>query len=731
MAKSVASASIDPTMSTEAPALTTQGMIVGTPFYMSPEQMRGEALDGRADQFAWGVLAYELLTGRAPWSSDGDALHVVSQILSAEPPAPRSIRPEIPEGVDAVVTRALAKSREGRFASMGDLVDAIVNDAVVRQSIPDPFAPTQATAAVTEKRLTPTPDLRERAPPVRRTGARVATALVAAVAVLGGGAWVRQRAVSPPAGPAPSADAGPALGPARFPDFGSALSKNEEATIAYRGAMHAARDADTAGAQSELDRAVGLDPSFAAARLRRALVSLPLSPNDRDDLREATRFRASLGAHDRAILDAVAPLLEIPARRAATEERFARALDAAPDDADIALLLCRMRNANERYEEARAACERAKALDPESAAALREMAVVKMNLGDEAGARGDYEECLRVSPLATSCLQPLWDLEAIAGRCDEALATARRLVAISPTSATADDCLANSLLAAGEPIESVRLALAEKAAHTPPSMAELTKRKDAAYLAVATGDFATARAELRAWDDAIASSRNEADHYPATGTRIQLAAEEGRRDEAVALASSYLKRRPAWTLVPEQDYSFYFVGQLYALGALPRPDFVAKRSRWTAASAGDSVAWVTAYAIPATTPEDGREALAALGADASILEPTLRWPEFEAPVGKTYRLAGRSEEAVVHLRLASRACQLLSNPFEQMAGELPARGRARGPRAHEGSVRVVRRGHRSLGPHRDFGHGPERARADGRAPVCALISCRSWAGRCA
>ena len=111
--------------------LTEEGLVVGTPVYMAPEQMRGESLDGRADQFSWGVLGYELLAGRIPWTRDGGALGIVSQILSA---TPRSLRGEqgVPVHVAAVVMRALAKDRGARFASMEAVIDALADPARTR-----------------------------------------------------------------------------------------------------------------------------------------------------------------------------------------------------------------------------------------------------------------------------------------------------------------------------------------------------------------------------------------------------------------------------------------------------------------------------------------------------------------------------------------------------------------------------------------------------------------------
>ncbi|WP_438001820.1 protein kinase [Sorangium sp. So ce185] len=118
----------DPTASTEAPALptlTALGVKLGTPVYMAPEQIRGAELDGRADQFAWGVLAFELLTGRLPWRGAGDMLAVVASILTDEADRAALDAAAVPPAVSAVVLRALSKRPEDRFASMDDLVRAL------------------------------------------------------------------------------------------------------------------------------------------------------------------------------------------------------------------------------------------------------------------------------------------------------------------------------------------------------------------------------------------------------------------------------------------------------------------------------------------------------------------------------------------------------------------------------------------------------------------------------
>ena len=110
------------------PTLTAAGLTIGTPRYMAPEQMRGEALDGRADQFAWGVVAYELLAGVRPWGEASEAMQLMANILSTDPEPLATKNADVPAAVAWTVMRALAKSREHRFASMDQLIAALAGD---------------------------------------------------------------------------------------------------------------------------------------------------------------------------------------------------------------------------------------------------------------------------------------------------------------------------------------------------------------------------------------------------------------------------------------------------------------------------------------------------------------------------------------------------------------------------------------------------------------------------
>ncbi len=104
--------------------LTQTGTVLGTPLYMAPEQAQGGVLDGRADQYALAVIAFEILTGLVPFRADSP-LAVLHQHVAVPPPPASSILPGIPAGADAVLAKALAKKPDGRFASCASFVEAL------------------------------------------------------------------------------------------------------------------------------------------------------------------------------------------------------------------------------------------------------------------------------------------------------------------------------------------------------------------------------------------------------------------------------------------------------------------------------------------------------------------------------------------------------------------------------------------------------------------------------
>lgn len=108
----------------ESSTLTQVGAVIGTPSYMSPEQFRGESVDGRADLFAAGIVLYQMLTGVRPFS--GAASAVMHQIINVTPANPSQLQPSLNPAFDAVVHKAIAKKAAERFSTALQFMDALV-----------------------------------------------------------------------------------------------------------------------------------------------------------------------------------------------------------------------------------------------------------------------------------------------------------------------------------------------------------------------------------------------------------------------------------------------------------------------------------------------------------------------------------------------------------------------------------------------------------------------------
>jgi serine/threonine-protein kinase len=118
--------------------MTKAGHLVGTLEYMAPEQVRGRDVDARTDIYALGVLLYELLTGRVPFRGDSDYALIRAHVEDAPPP-PRQFSPDLPEGIEAAILRALEKAPDERFPTA-----TAFRDALSEVRLPTRTAPTRA-----------------------------------------------------------------------------------------------------------------------------------------------------------------------------------------------------------------------------------------------------------------------------------------------------------------------------------------------------------------------------------------------------------------------------------------------------------------------------------------------------------------------------------------------------------------------------------------------------------
>jgi serine/threonine protein kinase len=159
--------------------MTRTGLVMGTPYYMSPEQMRGEHVDARSDIFSLGCVFYELLTGTKPF--DAESLHsVLYKVLKAEPRPAREVLPDLPVVVSQVLDRALAKDRNQRFADGGQLLRGIqmAREAIANGRGDEPLTGLDSVGVAASVPMTPARSVRSElgAPAPPSESSRSATA---------------------------------------------------------------------------------------------------------------------------------------------------------------------------------------------------------------------------------------------------------------------------------------------------------------------------------------------------------------------------------------------------------------------------------------------------------------------------------------------------------------------------------------------------------------------------
>ncbi len=202
----------------ESSSMTQAGTVLGTPAYMSPEQIMGQVVDARSDIYSSGVLLYQLLTGERPF--EGGMSAIMHKALNTEPPLPSQISVTAPAAFDAVVRKAMAKRPEDRFANAADFAVAIRNAADGRALVEEESDDHEATMIAPPRSATtrsaPPPAARPTGPqPARATPAAtapakkssmplIAGAVAAVVLLLGGGAFLFLSGPSTPEKPVAS-----------------------------------------------------------------------------------------------------------------------------------------------------------------------------------------------------------------------------------------------------------------------------------------------------------------------------------------------------------------------------------------------------------------------------------------------------------------------------------------------------------------------------------------------
>jgi serine/threonine-protein kinase len=706
------------TTETGTTTLTAVGTLLGTPQYMAPEQIRSEPLDGRSDEFSWGVLAYELLTGVLPWQGTG--IHVMARILTDRPKPLRELNPDVPEEVVAVVERALARNAEERFSSMDEIVAALEpfldpqsrsgprslrgrsmappkppttpppSDNPTKKSpdfvppkVASPVPPRAARAPKVEVVDAPPAPRAEEAAPLSRGAIWIAAALALALGVIIGWRVLRAQASSGEA-PVASASASSAAAPAAtaITDLPEPKSSSPEALAAYRAGLVELR---FGGTRDAFEGATALDPSLAQAHLYFAVDAIESEFSDaaRAHLRKAAELRASLSARDQLLLDAVEPvLLRQPADWAEGARRITAAVERFPGDAHLWYVRGVLAQSAEGLEASTRHLSRASALDPKYAQAFGMQAENLAYLGRFAEARQAAEQCRALAPAYVTCASELSRVLEHEGACEEEEAMARQLVAASPKQDAAQDLLARALAARNKPETAVREALKLKWAALSEAQRKKREPEDTLALALWEGDFTAAERIARSLEAAAETSRAEIDHARPARALAQIFLEMGRLADAGQVAQAFLGRHDAWEPDPRSE-DFAMAGDATPVllaaalkgGKITRAELAQKRAEWVRAWDRKMpidlrrYTWAHGWAATVDTPDDAREALAAMADFAPI--PTF-YPHtlVEAPVGLTFLLAGRTDEAAAWLERATRACRVLEFPVEHTRAHL-------------------------------------------------------------
>jgi tetratricopeptide (TPR) repeat protein/tRNA A-37 threonylcarbamoyl transferase component Bud32 len=521
--------------------LTVAGSLVGTPAFMSPEQLRGLDVDERSDIYALGVTLYECATGRSAFGG-GTLVEVAMRVMSLTPPPPSQLNPAMPPALDAIIARAMAKDAAMRYAS----AHALHHDLCGLKHALD--GSTDRSPATTSS---PTA--------VSRWSAGVKTLVAGCAIAMLVAAWFasgllrRGRHVPPP-----------------------------EAVVWYDRGTNAIRDGAYFQASKALERAIAIDSDFPLARARRAeaYTEMGLTDQAREDLLQAMALlpdRSQLTTAESNYVDAVAATLGRNFRTAI--DKYAQiAGTAGQSDRSAAYVdLGRAYEKNEDLDRAIESYVKATQLDPQAAAAFLRAGILhgrrqQLSRADDAFSKAEdiYRAMSSQEGLAEVHYQR-GSLLARNRRLPEAKAQLEQSLTLSRASSSEYQAIRTSLQLSNVYYATGDSGRAEAIAADAVKAAQLLNNRtlatngliDLGYTLLARGEFVRTREYLH---QALDLARQ--DKSPRLEARARLAlgslgAQDGASDEAVSHLEAALKFYQPAGYRTETSNALILLGRVY------------------------------------------------------------------------------------------------------------------------------------------------------------------------
>ncbi|WP_394825908.1 protein kinase domain-containing protein [Pendulispora albinea] len=593
---------------------TTVG-IVGTPRYMAPEQLFGGKIDARVDQFAWGLVACELLTGLHPRSSELEK-EALGSILDT---------PRLPTTLRRVIERAMANDPRARYADFGALLG----------------------------------DLRK---PPRRRGWFAAIGVTAAVAIAGGALASSMGRGEGQVQPAVDANVDRAFN-AEKTDAEIVGRCSPAARHHLSAGLQLWRDASQWAAASRFEEVTKVDPECASASLYYLLAASHTFPKRREHFRRARELRANLGDRERQLLDALEPTVADPPDFEEVLRRATALAERRPADLDVRIIQGHALFRLGRYDAALAAVDQTAALEPNPIPGNELLAaMVQIRRRDPSAAIERFRRCLAASPDSADCLMRRGLLLAAQGACREAQSEFRHLTAVMPHSARAQFDLANVLLTSTNDAVAARAAFEERErlypfdALTFDPTREAGRLADEYRMATVSGDLATALRFVRKWNEEVETTNSGRYRGDALVELIELLRELDYTEEARELARKGLREHHAWTGDEIVDVGIELARLAYLTGGIDTNEYRAFRDEWVRHRRRSPVeTWLGGFAgLPLVGAE--MDPPLAPGEDAEDWLLMGQSPEHFLRAALELMRAGRTDDALRHAEAAAKDC---------------------------------------------------------------------------